>query len=378
MQDSSRRLLITIAVLFVWRLGSVIPIPGVILRQHDSYSSWQIALSSENSILKFGVDPIFSVLIIIELLRIAFPAFRRWEAFDRSEKRRLPLYVLIASITLAGAQALRLVPFYETWGQVEQPGIVFEVTLVVSLVTGVALAGWLAHLITLYGIGNGFWLLFSLPILAGLSKNIWLCLNMWWQDHDRASRVWWYPTYIPTRAELGLLGTGLVAVATFALVFVLLPRLSLRERCHQHLPKENDHRLGGCLMESVWPPVLANVIVSWFVLPILAILNIPPSIAISIWMLAGVALIPFLTMVRERGAVVEPGKSPDVERKPVLTLALLQAVIWGTSLLWIRSIWPLPIWDGYSLIIAITLALALTEQLFGRKLVALNAAKPLI
>ena len=252
----------------------------------------------ENSILKFGVGPIFSVLIVIELLKIAFPAFRRWEAIDRSGKGRLRLYVLIASLVLATVQALGLEPII--WRRLaKSPGMVFEVTFVVCLVAGAALAAWLAHVITLYGIGNGFWILFSLPLIIGLSKNIWLCLYIWWNSHDRSGRVWWYPTYILTPAELWLLGAGLVIVAIFALVFVLLPRLSFRGRS-EHLTEENDRQVEGGLMGTVWPPILANSIASWLILPTLAVLSMSASLATPVFILAGMVLIPLIAILREK------------------------------------------------------------------------------
>ncbi|MGA7324397.1 MAG: hypothetical protein WBX25_07940 [Rhodomicrobium sp.] len=374
MHDTCHRLLITIAILFAWRLGSTIPIPGLTLQYHNTYtlSSWHVSLGPEYSILKFGVGPIFSVLIVTELLRVASPAFSRWAAADRGGRGRLRLYVLIASLVLATVQALRFTPFYERLA--EQPGVIFEVTLVVSLVAGTALSGWLAHLITIYGIGNGFWIFFCLPIITGLSKNIWLCLDIWWESQDRLARVWWFPSYVPTPAELGLLGAGLSIVAIFPLIFILLPWLGLRQGS-EYPPEEGTLQVGGGLMESVWPPILATSIASWLVPPILAVLSTPTSLTKPAFILTGAVLIPLTTILREKRAE-EPkaGDSTRGELKPVATLALVQTGMWATSLLWIWSVGALPLWDSYSLIIAITFGLDLAERLSLTKQVKLHLA----
>jgi preprotein translocase subunit SecY len=381
---SARRLLITIAVLLAWRLGSAIPVPGLILPSDSPLNSWHITTPWHAvpgpvwSIFVLGLGPIFSTLIVVELLKIASPAFRRWEAADRQGKVRLRLYILMASLVLAAAQALNLIPFYERFAV--QPGAVFEVTFVICLVAGVALTCWLADAITLYGIGNGFWVLFSLPLLANLGRNIWFCLDTWWHSHDRSSRVWWYPSYIPTWAELGLVAAGLTIVSIFLLVFVLNSRLTARET-REYPHKIHDPWADSTIMATVWPPILASSATLWLIIPIVVVLNMSTGLLPIAVALGAIALTPVFTILREESVLkqeLDERSALQEGARPILTVALVQSTIWAVPLLWKQLNVPSAIiMDGYSIIIATTFALDLTKRLlFEPESTELRVAEP--
>jgi preprotein translocase subunit SecY len=364
MLNTPRRLLITVAVLLAWRLGLAIPVPGLTLHS-DSFNSLQ-ALPSQFrtpgwSLLMLGVIPLFSALISVEILKIAWPGFHGWEAVDRRGKGRLRRYIFIASLAFAAMQALVLLPAYERMAK--PPGIVFEVAFVTGLVAGAALMCWFADVITLYGIGNGFWMLLGLPILAGSARNIWLYLNM----------------YIPTQAELEWVAIGLVFVAIFLLVFVQYPRLNFRGNGDSP-QKERDHWADGGLMATCWPPILANWVASW-VVALAIIYNLPADLGAFAMIAAGMVLIPLFTTLRENVVLkqdVNGGNLSQKETKPILILALVQAVIWAVPLLWKQLNGQFPAFmDGYSLIIATTIALDLMRRLiYLRERRELRAAAP--
>jgi preprotein translocase subunit SecY len=385
MLNTPSRILITVAVLLVWRLGSAIPIPGLDLRSAYPHplTSWLIATPWHAtpgpawSILILGLGPIFSALIFVELLKIASPAFSRWEAADRQGKARLRLYVLMTSLLFAAWQAGSLVSFYERFAA--QPGTLFEIAFVISLMAGAALTCWFADMITLYGIGNGFWVLISLPILAAITRNTWLSLDILWHSHDRASRVWWYPSYFPTPAELGLVAIGFTIVAIFLLVFVLYPILR-RHESGEYPNTKRDPWADGELMATVWPPTLVNVAAPWLIFPLAIVLKVPIDLAALAIIPAGMVLIPVFTILLEKIAQkqeVNEENSHQREARPILTLALVQTAIWAILLLGKRLQIPAMIMEGWSLIIAVTFLLDLMKRLSflraGRKL---RAAEP--
>jgi len=382
MLNTPRRLLITIAVLLAWRLGLAIPVPGPILPSGDLQVLnlgpqwfWQ-TLGRKWSILELGITPLFWVLMSVELLKIALPEFRRWEAADRQGKARLRLYIFMASLAFAAIQALGLLSTYE---QLAEPlGTVFEVAFVMSLVAGAALMCWFADVITRYGIGNGFWMLLGLPILAALAKNSWLYLGMLLHTHERASRVWWYPSYIPTQAELEWVAIGLIFVAIFFLVFVLYPRLNFRGSGDTPQNKRDPWAEGG-LMATVWPPVLANWVASWLVLVAMAF-KLSTDFDSFAMIAAGIVLIPLFTILREKGALRQnvEGNLSQEETMPILTLALVQTVIWAIPLFWKQLDGQFPLFmGGYHLIIATTIALDLARRLFYlRERTELQVAAP--
>ncbi len=168
-----RRLAVTAAALAVFRLGSVIPMPGISPEVVGNLVARRRQPLSRVSLLALGINPLLNALILTELLKIAAPSVRAWEfaaPANRSRMRNIVygLALLFAILQAAGCRA-RL---EGVAGVVPEPGAAFRIVSIVTMVAGTALVIGLAAVIDRAGLGSGLWLIFLTPTLAELPQNL--------------------------------------------------------------------------------------------------------------------------------------------------------------------------------------------------------------
>jgi preprotein translocase subunit SecY len=186
--DVPRRVLLTVGILLVYRLGCQIPLPGLDQNTLRHLGASQI-VHERISIFALGVTPIFSVLMLVEIAKLV-PALGRWGSAEPSHAARLNRYTNIAALIVAAFYAFRWANALESVsGLVEERGWMFHWTVAATFVAATALLGWLGVMITSYGIGNGFWLVLLTPTLAGLPDTIWQCFILWEQGVDSAALI---------------------------------------------------------------------------------------------------------------------------------------------------------------------------------------------
>ncbi len=166
LSDSSfwGRLFITAVALAAAALGGQIPVPGLnlsILEGPPTDSSYD--LMRHISLMPLGLQPVFSIFIAAEVLKLAAPSLLEWLSKSPLNITRFNRRILIAGLVLAAFQAwgmtLGLEQSMSAGGPaVPEPGPHFRLTYIMTVVAGVALLMWLADVITRYGIGSGFWL----------------------------------------------------------------------------------------------------------------------------------------------------------------------------------------------------------------------------
>ena len=162
------RIGVTLAALLVYRLGLMIPVPGVDQTALASlmHSGW-FAIE-RLSLFTLGLVPLLSVYLLAETLRLVSPRFARWQA-EPANGRRLGRWLRLAALVLAVIQSFGVASALEGIGNiVATPGPAFRAGVVGSLVAATALLSWLADTVTRRGLGNGFWLLLAVPTVAGL------------------------------------------------------------------------------------------------------------------------------------------------------------------------------------------------------------------
>ena len=182
------KILITLLLLLVFRVGCWLPIPGINTSAFEvitSENSFLSLLSSINggslangAFLALGVSPYISASIIIQLLSIAIPSWQRLSKEGEEGRKKLSRYTRIAALILALAQAIGIVVGFGDviqanmlWGGAPQWTTAIVVVLV--LVAGAMFTVWLGERITELGIGNGLSLLIFVGILssAGMAIN---------------------------------------------------------------------------------------------------------------------------------------------------------------------------------------------------------------
>ena len=181
-KEVRRKILITIALLFVYRLGCYVPVPGVTMFNGlEEFSFLQIMNAVSGSALQYGtffamgIGPYINASIIIQLLTVGIPALERLSKQGEEGKRKISNYTRILALVLAIAQAIGILV---TFGNMNNGGIAFHqlfgatgfgrflsyAFLVVVYTAGAALTMWIGERITDYGVSNGI----SLLIFAGI------------------------------------------------------------------------------------------------------------------------------------------------------------------------------------------------------------------
>jgi preprotein translocase subunit SecY len=162
---------VTLAALAAYRLGSYLPLPGVDAAAYAAlYQSSGLPRFIERlSIVALGVTPIISVLLLVEVARLASWRFNAWAGASWENARRLERYVLIGALLMAAVQSYGIAMGLEqTRDLVAEPGLLFRLSVVATLVAGTAGLMWLAAVVSQHGLGSGIWLLLLVPHIAGL------------------------------------------------------------------------------------------------------------------------------------------------------------------------------------------------------------------
>lgn len=229
--DVRKKILITIALLFVYRLGCYIPVPGVTIFQTAAgaaaneelggFSFLQImsavsggALAS-GAFFAMGIGPYINASIIIQLLTVAIPALERLSRQGEEGKRKISNYTRILTLFLAIAQAIGiLVAFQESiefsllFGAEGFGRFMSFAFLVVVYTAGAALTMWIGERITDYGISNGI----SLLIFAGILSTAGISILNLIKDLFVANAA------VSMKAAWQLIGFVLAAIIIFAAI----------------------------------------------------------------------------------------------------------------------------------------------------------------
>jgi preprotein translocase subunit SecY len=301
-----RRLLITIGVLLLYRAGCQIPLPGLDL---DSFGGPGGPTRSFEriSIFAVGVVPIFSVLIVVEIAKLACPALGRWEAADAKKAALLHRVAQIAALVIAAFHGLAMAhALAAVSGLVADPDWTFDAGIVATIVAATALLGWLGELVTRRGVGNGFWLLLVAPYLAGLPSEVLTALGL---------------------QRIGAINlSSLYGVAIYFLLAIFVVVALARTRAAPGAHGSGEGAMDRACSVDVWPAVLAKYVGVFLITAL--VLGLNKSINTSVFAV-GNALHAMLTAVLIAGfafmrARFRPG---DVDGRPLRIIALAQIVI---------------------------------------------------
>ena len=206
-KEVRNKIFITIALLFVYRLGCYVPVPGIeSFKNLDKYTFLQIMSAVSGGALSYGtffamgIGPYINASIIIQLLSVGIPALERLSKQGEEGRRKINTYTRILTLILAIAQAIGiLVAFqdsvnttkiFNTYGNSQFLDFLSYAFLVIVYTAGAALTMWLGERITDYGVSNGI----SLLIFAGmLSTTGTVIINMIGQiaNPDTAMSATW-------------------------------------------------------------------------------------------------------------------------------------------------------------------------------------------
>jgi preprotein translocase subunit SecY len=183
--DLKKRLLFLLGALFVFRIGAHIPVPGIdpnvlaelfkgqsggILGMFNMFSGGAL---SRFTIFALGIMPYISASIIMQLMTAVSPQLEQLKKEGETGRRKITQYTRYGTVALALFQATGISIALESQANlVLEPGLMFRITTVTTLVTGTMFLMWLGEQVTERGLGNGISIIIFAGIAAGLPSAI--------------------------------------------------------------------------------------------------------------------------------------------------------------------------------------------------------------
>src|SRR4051795_4177400 len=189
--DLRKRVLFTLGLLAVYRVGGHIPTPGVnsealalmadqarntMFGLYDMFSGKNL---SQMTIFALGIMPYISASIILQLLTVVWPYLERLSKEGELGRRKITQYTRYGTIVLSVVQALGIAIFLERQTKIAgglplvlHPGMAFRMMTVLTLTTGTCFIMWLGEQIPERGIGNGMSLIIYAGIVVGFPRAV--------------------------------------------------------------------------------------------------------------------------------------------------------------------------------------------------------------
>lgn len=251
------KILFTIAMLVVYRIGAHVPVPGIPFQgmsalfasAGDSFASGAMALLnlfsggalSYVSVFSLGIMPYITSSIIMQMLQTVVPSLHELSREGEVGQTKITQYSRYLTLGLALLNSIGYLFLFKSFGiqfsGIEgTPEIIFDIMVVGTLVAGAMLIMWIGELITQRGIGNGMSLIIFANIMAGLPQAIFQSI------------------------ESG--ATGLVVTAViFVVILCVIPFIVYLERGQRRIPVQYAKRVVGRRImggQSTYLPIKVN------------------------------------------------------------------------------------------------------------------------
>jgi preprotein translocase subunit SecY len=261
--ELKKRLWFTVGALIIYRLGTYLPLPGIdpgaladifsqqsggILGMFDMFSGGAL---SRMTIFALNIMPYITASIIMQLMTAIVPTLEAMKKDGEAGRKMINQYTRYLTVLLATVQGYGIAVGLEAAsGVVDDPGLFFRLTTVVTLVGGTLFLMWLGEQVTSRGVGNGI----SLIIFAGIVANL--------------------PTALAGTLELGrtgalssLLIVLLLAMAVAVIAFIVFIERSVRKILVQYPKRQHGNKVFGgdqsflplkINVPGVIPPIFAS------------------------------------------------------------------------------------------------------------------------
>jgi len=277
--DLRKRVLFTLGILAIYRLGAWVPTPGVntamVSRMFDLQGGSALGLMNlfgggtlrRMTIFALGIMPYITASIIFQLLTVVYEPLARLQKEGELGRRKVTQWTRYLTVILGVLQSIGIAYILTRQGMVLNPGIAFDLMTILTLTAGTTFIMWLGEQITDRGIGNGMSLLIFAGIVAGLPRGV---IEMVTKVQTGA---WGSFTFLLVIFLL----VGMVAVVAF-IVFV--------ERSERRIPVQSARRIVGRRMMGGQSSHLPLKVNSGGVMPIIfasSILSAPLLFAQTEW-----------------------------------------------------------------------------------------------
>ncbi len=242
--DLRKRVVFTLALLAVYRIGAHIPTPGIntdLLQQLFEQGRGSVLgildlFSGGNfrrlTIFALGIMPYITASIILQLMTVVWPYLERLQKEGELGRRKITQYTRYLTVLLSAFQSFSIaITLQRTTGEggqslVFHPGVGFTLMTMLTLTTGTAFIMWLGEQISDRGIGNGMSLIIFAGIVVGLPQAV---RDLW----DKATTQQWGPF------------TGLALVLLIVMMIAVVGFIVLVEGGQRRIPVQYAKRVVG-------------------------------------------------------------------------------------------------------------------------------------
>jgi preprotein translocase subunit SecY len=236
--DLRKRVLFTLAMLAVYRLGSHIPTPGIdtarlaqafagqsggLLGFYDLFSGGNLR---RLTIFALGIMPYITSSIILQLLTVVYEPLARLQKEGELGRKKITQWTRYLTFILSVLQSLGIAVTLQNQGYVLNPGIPFILMTMVTLTTGSVFIMWLGEQITERGVGNGMSLLIFAGIVVGLPRGI--------------QELW-----LKARTQVWGAFTPIVILFLVAIMILVVAFIVYMERGERRIPVQYAKRVVG-------------------------------------------------------------------------------------------------------------------------------------
>ena len=234
-----KKMLFTLAILALYRLGAYVPVPGIPFREFaTAYQDSGVAMSmldlftggalSNFSVFSLGIMPYITASIIMQLMQGVIPAVGRWAKEGDTGRKKITQVTRYLTLGLGLINAIGYLLLFQS----SQYGVVFPslvpyplmcITIVFTLVAGTAFIMWMGELITQRGVGNGMSLIIFTSIISRVPSAIFSSVNL--------------------QSDLGM-GIAMTIVILL-IVLVCIPAIIYIERAQRRIPVSYAKRVSG-------------------------------------------------------------------------------------------------------------------------------------
>jgi len=191
-----KKLMFTVVVLLIYRLGNVIPVPfvnaGAMADLFENtlsstilglYNAMSGSAFSQATVLALGIQPYINASIIIQLLCVAIPALERMAKEEGEEgKKKINNITRYTTVGLGLLLGFGYYTMIKSYGVLAQDGFLQAVVIVLAFTAGSSVVMWMGEQITEHGIGNGI----SMILFANIISSVPAAVNtmfhlIWWE-----------------------------------------------------------------------------------------------------------------------------------------------------------------------------------------------------
>lgn len=250
-----KKILFTLAILALYRLGAYVPVPGIPFKEFaTAYQDSGVAMTmldlftggalSNFSVFSLGIMPYITSSIIMQLMQGVIPAVGRWAKEGDSGRKKITQATRWLTLALGLINAIGYLLLFQS----DSYGVTFNsnvpyplmcITVVFTLVAGTAFIMWMGELITQRGVGNGMSLIIFTSIVSRVPSAIFSSINL------------------TSDIGMGIATTVLIIV----IVCVCIPAIIYVERAQRRIPVSYAKRVQGRKMmggQNTYIPLKVN------------------------------------------------------------------------------------------------------------------------